>query len=98
MSLRFGGTPSTSGRAGGRYIIDKFVHGLLRGPRDAAQQHLLNLGIGEIGVGVSLHPDERARGLTTRERVFVSPDLRRNLTLVFARAGCWRDNRRREHV
>jgi len=48
------------------------------------KQHGLDLWIGEVGIGMPLHPDERARGPAARKRVFISPDLGHDLALVGA--------------
>src|SRR5690349_7325385 len=63
-------------------VIHQLVDGFLPGPCDAAKQHLPNLLIGEIGIRVALHPDERAGRLPAGDGVFVSPDLRRDLAFM----------------
>ena len=60
---------------------------MLAGPGDAAQQHLLDLIVAEVGVGVALHPDEGTCGLSAGECVLVGPDLRGDFALVCAGAG-----------
>jgi|SRR6516164_535951 len=69
-----------------RLVIDQSIDGFVSSPRDAAQQHLLNLVVGEIGVLVSLHPYECACGLSAGRRMFKGPDLGHYLTFVLTRA------------
>ena len=63
-----------------RLLGHERVDGLLGGPCDAAEDHRLDLGIGEIRVRMTLHPDERTRRLATWHRVFVGPDLRHHFS------------------
>ena len=44
--------------------LQTVIDGLVSSPRNATQQHLLDLIVGKIGVLVSLHPHKRACGLS----------------------------------
>ena len=85
FALLAGGAPSRAGTRGSD-VGHEFVDRLLAGPGDAAEQGFLNLVVGEIGVGVALHPDEGASGLAAGDGVFVRPDLRHDFVLVVAGA------------
>ena len=86
-----------SGR-GRSHVVHQLIDGLLPGPRNATEQCPLDLVIREIGVGVALHPHERSSRLTTGDRVFPGPDLRRDFALVVAGAARGRDRRIGEDV
>ena len=79
-----GGAPPPRCRLRGWLVVRQLVHRMLRRPGDAAQEHALDLGIGEVGVGVALHPREGARRLAARHGVLVGPDLRHGLARAAA--------------
>src|SRR6185437_8943817 len=81
---------SASGQTGWSGVIHEFIHGFLSCPCNAPQQHPLDLVIGKVHIRMALHPHERTSGLAAGERMFVGPDLRRDLALMAARArrGC----------
>ena len=89
---------SPAGRTGRSHVVQQLIDRLLAGPRDAPEQGPLNLAIGEIGVGVALHPHEGPGRLAAGECVFVGPDLRHDFALVVAGAARRGDLRVGQHV
>ena len=65
-----------------RYVTHQLIHWPLAGPRDAAEQHILNRRIVEIGVRMPLHIHKTASRLAARKRMFIGPDLRYNFAHV----------------
>jgi hypothetical protein len=45
---------------GRRFVVHQFIYRLLGCPGQAAKQHVLKLGVGEVDVVMALHPYERA--------------------------------------
>src|SRR5262249_36524461 len=76
----------------------QLIHRPVPGPRAASKERLLDLLVREVGVGVTLHPDERPGRLAAGHGMFPRPDLRHDLILVVARAPRRRNLHDRQHV